>query len=78
MRGRRERRLEPPEPLRPPPGVEPDIPKFESVIEPLTVPVYLWPENELRIGARVQPLKICFAGPSLNGFGLYTTLATNF
>src|SRR4030095_202601 len=78
LRGRSARRDEPPEQLTPPPGVEPLDPKEAGEIDPLMVPVYLCPENEFKIGAMVQPLKIALAAPSLNGFGLYTTLATNF
>ena len=64
------RRLEPPDPLTPPPGVEPLKPKAAGEIEPLIVPVKRCPENELKFGAIVQPLKICLAAPSVNGFGL--------
>src|ERR1044072_2561733 len=71
LRGTSAKRDEPPEPLIPPPGVVLEAtPNDVGVTLPLIFPVTRCPENAFRIGAKVQPLKICLAAPSLNGFGL--------
>src|SRR5687768_2047484 len=78
LRGTSEKRFAPPEPFAPPPGVEPLKPKLAGAMLPPMLPVKRAPENAFKIGAIVQPLKMCLAAPSLKGVGLYTTLATNF
>src|SRR6185295_13403736 len=71
LRGTNAKRDEPPEPLMPPPGVVLEAkPNEVGVMLPLMFPVTRCPENAFRIGAIVQPLKMCFPTPSLNGFGL--------
>src|SRR5215217_4716351 len=71
LRGTNAKRDEPPEPFMPPPGVVLEAkPNAVGLILPLIFPVTRCPEKALKIGAIVQPLKMCFAGPSLNGFGL--------
>src|ERR1044071_5737203 len=71
LRGTRAKRDEPPEPFIPPPGVVLEAkPNDVGVMLPLIFPVTRCPENAFRIGANVQPLKICLAAPSVNGFGL--------
>src|SRR6476469_6445222 len=62
---------EPPEPLLPPPGVCVELnPKAVGEMLPERFPVNRAPEKAFRIGAMVQPLKMCFAAPLSNGFGL--------
>src|ERR1043165_5377397 len=71
LRGTRAKRVEPPEPLMPPPGVVFEAkPNDVGVMLPLIFPVTRCPEKALRIGAIVQPLKMALPAPSLNGFGL--------
>src|ERR1043165_7651169 len=71
LRGTNAKRDEPPEPFMPPPGdVLEAKPNEVGVMLPLMLPVTRCPEKALRIGAIVQPLKMCLAGPSLNGLGL--------
>ena len=69
-----------PEPLTPPPGVEQPVavgntlgvqavplkPKEVGLIEPVIAPVTRAPENAFRMGAIVQPLRMCPAALSLN------------
>src|ERR1044071_884914 len=53
------KRVAPPEPLAPPPGVAFDAkPNDVGLMVPLMLPENLWPEKALRMGANVQPLKI--------------------
>src|ERR1051325_5279002 len=71
LRGYSANLVEPPEPFEPPPGVWLEAkPNDRGSILPLILPVTRCPENAFRIGARVQPLKMCFAAPSFNGSGL--------
>ena len=59
----------PPEPLTPPPGVALEAkPKDVGLIVPETFPLKRCPENALKMGAIVQPLKI--ARPTLLSFML--------
>src|SRR5215510_3476346 len=71
LRGTCAKRDEPPEPFTPPPGVWLEAKPNDCGLMLLAIfPVTRCPENALRIGAKVQPLKMCLAAPSLNGFGL--------
>src|ERR1044071_764438 len=71
LRGTSAKRDEPPEPFIPPPGVVFEAnPNDVGVMLPLMLPVTRCPENAFRIGAKVQPLKMCLAAPSENGLGL--------
>src|SRR5436305_768424 len=59
LRGTPEKRVAPPEPLTPPPGVVFDAkPNAVGLMVPVMLPENLWPENALKMGANVQPLKI--------------------
>src|SRR4029078_11560699 len=71
LRGTNAKRVAPPEPFMPPPGVVLEAkPNEVGVTLPLMFPVTRCPEKAFRIGAIVQPLKIALAAPSANGFGL--------
>src|ERR1041385_7852323 len=71
LRGTNAKRDEPPEPFTPEPGVWLEAkPNDVGLMLPLMLPVTRCPENAFRIGANVQPLKMCLAAPSLKGFGL--------
>src|SRR5678809_78499 len=66
LRGTNAKRDPPPEPLMPPPGVVLEAkPNEVGVMLPLMFPVTRCPENALKIGAIVQPLKMALAAPSL-------------
>src|SRR5947207_2070146 len=59
LRGTSAKRVAPPEPLTPPPGVVFEAkPKAVGLMVPETFPLKRCPEKALRIGANVQPLKI--------------------
>ena len=62
FRGTCAKRFAPPEPLAPPPGVWLEAkPNDCGLMPPLMFPVNRCPENAFRIGAKVQPLKMCLA-----------------
>src|SRR5688500_1476350 len=53
------RRVSPPEPLTPPPGVVFEAnPKAVGLMVPESAGVKRWPEKALKMGAMVQPLKM--------------------
>ena len=71
LRGKSAKRVEPPEPLRPPPGV--DVPAgkpklFTALVVPETLAVKRAPEKALKIGENVQPFRS--ARPTLLSFKL--------
>src|SRR6188474_1835831 len=57
LRGRRPKRVAPPEPFGPLPGVEPLKPNDAGEMFPEMLPVRRCPEKALKIGAMVQPFR---------------------
>ena len=69
LRGTPAKRVAPPEPLTPPPGVVFDAkPNAVGLMVPEMLPENFWPEKALKMGASVHPLKI--ARPTLLSFRL--------